>query len=322
MKRKFNGKKRKNVKNNIFKFIVVIIMTIIFISFCLQLTIFNSSANFIKFIMDESLNVNVYDKYTSISKKMLSFINDVNNPITLLEQNFNYKDTSLIYNDIYDGSEYEKMTAYLAPTKELNIEEPLVYIYNTHPLETYIDEALSSTDLSPNVMAASYLLQDVFLELGIPAIVETNDITAYLKENNWAYSKSYNASRIYLLEAIEKYSTLELFIDIHRDAISHANSTTTIDGLECAKIMFVVGMDHDNFQENLDYANYLNELITSVYPTLTRGVMKQTGASVNGIYNQDITTPMVLIELGGYENTIEEVSNTINLIASFLIGDL
>lgn len=322
MKRKFNGKKRKNVKNNIFKFIVVIIMTIIFISFCLQLTIFNSSANFIKFIMDESLNVNVYDKYTSISKKMLSFINDVNNPITLLEQNFNYKDTSLIYNDIYDGSEYEKMTAYLAPTKELNIEEPLVYIYNTHPLETYIDEALSSTDLSPNVMAASYLLQDVFLELGIPAIVETNDITAYLKENNWAYSKSYNASRIYLLEAIEKYSTLELFIDIHRDAISHVNSTTTIDGLECAKIMFVVGMDHDNYKDNLDYANYLNELITTVYPTLTRGVMKQTGSSVNGIYNQDITTPMVLIELGGYENTIEEVSNTINLIASFLIGDL
>lgn len=39
------------------------------------------------------------------------------------------------------------------------------------------------------------------------------------------------------------------------------------------------------------------------------------GDHVDGIYNQDLALNMVLIELGGIENTQEEINRTISLLA-------
>jgi len=36
---------------------------------------------------------------------------------------------------------------------------------------------------------------------------------------------------------------------------------------------------------------------------------------VNGIYNQDLANNMVLIELGGIDNTQEEINRTISVLA-------
>ena len=46
--------------------------------------------------------------------------------------------------------------------------------------------------------------------------------------------------------------------------------------------------------------------------------MKKTGINVNGIYNQDINNNCILIEVGGVENTIEEVYNTMDAISNIL----
>ena len=46
--------------------------------------------------------------------------------------------------------------------------------------------------------------------------------------------------------------------------------------------------------------------------------MQKQGANVNGIYNQDISPNTLLIEVGGVDNTIEEVYNTMNAIADVL----
>ena len=46
--------------------------------------------------------------------------------------------------------------------------------------------------------------------------------------------------------------------------------------------------------------------------------MLKEGINVNGIYNQDISSNSVLIEVGGVDNTIEEVYNTMNAIANIL----
>ena len=70
-----------------------------------------------------------------------------------------------------------------------------------------------------------------------------------------------------------------------------------------------------NYQKNLDLANTLNHKISSQYPSLTRGVITKAGANVDGIYNQDIHPNMILLELGGNENTIDEVLNTIKELA-------
>ena len=65
-------------------------------------------------------------------------------------------------------------------------------------------------------------------------------------------------------------------------------STTTINNKNYAKILFVVGLEHDNYQVNLDNMNKINALAEKYYPGLSRGVYKKSGAGVNGFYNQDI----------------------------------
>ena len=42
--------------------------------------------------------------------------------------------------------------------------------------------------------------------------------------------------------------------------------------------------------------------------------MKKQGAGVNGVYNQDFSPNVFLIEIGGTENTKEEVLNSINVL--------
>ena len=48
--------------------------------------------------------------------------------------------------------------------------------------------------------------------------------------------------------------------------------------------------------------------------------MKKEGYGVNGVYNQDLKENVILIEIGGNENNIEEVNNTLDLVAH-VIGE-
>ena len=43
--------------------------------------------------------------------------------------------------------------------------------------------------------------------------------------------------------------------------------------------------------------------------------MKKQGYGVNGVYNQDLNSNVILIEMGGHENNIDEVNNTLDLVA-------
>ena len=133
--------------------------------------------------------------------------------------------------------------------------------------------------------------------------------------NGWNYNQSYQASRFYVTDALNKYPSLDLIIDLHRDAIPATSSTVTIDDKNYAKVLFVVGKEHDNYESNLDLATKLNDLIKEKYPSLTRGITIKSGSNVNGIYNQDLSGKIVLIELGGYENNIEEVMNTMEILS-------
>ena len=89
--------------------------------------------------------------------------------------------------------------------------------------------------------------------------------------------------------------------------------------------MFLVGLEHKNYQKNLELATRLDELIRQFDSTLSRGIYQKEGPGVNGIYNQDFSSKAILIELGGQYNTIEEVANTIEVIARVLkdyLGEL
>lgn len=199
-----------------------------------------------------------------------------------------------------------------------NSEKPVIYIYSTHDTEGYASSYFNIYNIKPDVKIASYYLQEKLNDLGLKTIVEKRVIKDALTKNGWVYKDSYKASRIYLEDTYKNNNSLKFFIDLHRDSSLKSKTTTTIDGKDYARVMFLVGLEHDNYNANLKIATNINDLIKNKYPNLTRGIYKKSGPGVNGIYNQDFNSNCILIELGGQYNTMLEVSNTIEVLAKIL----
>ena len=323
----------KKKKRKIIKFKYLIFISFIYLSF--SYTFYNmikdnnkiSNEEFIN-ILVSSGNANIINKYktTNIVNNTMKYLLKINikKPETLLNTSIlkygkikkTVKTISLEYNDDYSNmDDLKKVSDYIKDPNPKKIDNPIIYLYNSHQLENYSNESLDIYGITPNVLMASYLLKEKLNSMNIPTIVEEANMSEILEKNNWNYSYSYNASRELLTEKISKYKTLKYFIDIHRDSITKNYSTIKIDDKSYAKVLFVIGLDHNNWEPNFNLATKFNNIIEKKYPGLSKGIMKKTGMNVNGIYNQDVSPNCILIEIGGVDNTIEEVFNTTNVIA-------
>lgn len=301
MRKKFRGKKQFKL-SKIFKIIIIIIFIFLIIKLFNINIKFKIKDDLVKYIISD----NNYSSNNNILNKLIktNTHNIINNPSNLLAINFHSKNKE------------EKKEQVVSAIND----KPVVYLYSSHPKEEYSMEYVEDYNVIPSVLMASYMIKERLDKMGLFTIVEDGDISDYLSKNGMKYSESYKASRHFLLNALEKYDSIKLYIDIHRDAVTKEISTTNIDGLDCAKIMFVVGKEHDNYLKNLENTKHLNDLIKDKYPSLTRGVLEKEGKNVNGIYNQDLGSNIMLIEIGGNYNSINEVMNTIDLITP-IIGD-
>lgn len=306
-------KKVRLKKKRKFKFRLIVYALIFFLGYelafniIMNLKLVSSNEEFIKALIADSNYHLLYEKKASdLFSKLFSKILDVNEPVSILENTFHFEasETAMAYVSNPEIEEVENLDV-----------APSIYIYNTHQSEAYKGDALEDYNITPGVMMASYILQDKLAQIGIKADVLEESIVDYLNLNSMSYSKSYEVSRIFLTEALNNYSDYKLIIDLHRDALSKTSSTTVINNKSCAKISFVVGEDHENYQANLNVATQINDKIKEKYPDLTRGIISKGGAGANGIYNQDLNENIILIEIGGSENTIDEVLNTIELLA-------
>lgn len=296
------------------KFFLIFVLILFLIIKFVNLKIFSNNYTLIRFLLNNS-NHYVSPNYTYKDRlsDLIMYITDYDfrNPINLLRSSYEFKNVlneelSEDGSDLYEVYNYEP---------EVIDSLPLVYIYNTHQKEEYIGNDLV---LNPTVYSASYLLHDELLKRGINSIVEDSDITEFLINNNLNYDDSYIASRVFLENAIKKYDSIKLFVDLHRDALDHDSSTVYFNDKAYSKILFVVGVDYENYQPSLDLALHLNDLILNKYSYLTRGVLTKSGPLVNGVYNQDLSNNIILLEVGGNESNIEEVSNTICLISDVI----
>ena len=305
------------------KYQEIILFTICSISFIFgicffyNLQLYSSNEEFISKILTDS---NHYKKYNNkFFNKLTSIIysSSIDKPSSMIASTFSSKD-SFNYDEEYNADKLEKISKHIDDPNPENIENPIVYIYNSHQLENYNSNNYEAYNITPNVMMASYIMKEKLNKLGIPSIVENADITEFMRLNNWNYNYSYQASRYYIESAIENNKFLKYFIDIHRDSTTKNNSTAVINGKSYAQVLFVVGLEHDNYNANLDFTNSINDKIKLKYPLLTKGVLTKKGANVNGIYNQDVSPNSILIEIGGYESEIDEVYNTVEILSTIL----
>lgn len=308
MRRKFKTKRKIRFKKLILLIIVVYLVCVIR-NYTLNIKLINSNEKFIYTTLDNSNNyVYTNKKSNNIINKISEYVenNIFNNPIFFLKSQINYNNEKKESKNV--SFLYEKNTL------------PLVYIYNSHQGENYGMKYLEEYNITPNVLMAANMLKEKLESNNIKTVVEEENILEYMKNNNMSFAKSYQASRVFLEKAINKYKSVKLFIDLHRDSVSNISTTVNIDGKDYAKILFVVGLEHNNYEKNLDVATKLNNIILDKYPSLTRGIMKKKGVGVNGIYNQDLNENVILIELGSNENNIDEINNTLDILKD-IIGE-
>lgn len=293
MKKKF--KIRKKRKSHNYTIIIILLLLSLFYSFNYinKLEIIISSKKYINNILNDSFNISISNLLNHINKDIF------NSPIFFLKEQLKYSNEST---KMVNASFNQK-------------EKPIVYIYNSHQREQYSYKYLEDYNIVPTVLTASYMLSEKLNNYGIYTIVEENDILKYMSDNNLDHSGSYIASRYFLNKIMSEYDSINLFIDLHRDAINHNNSYIQLNGKDYAKILFVIGLENPNYQNNLKIVEKLNLIINNKYPNLSRGIMKKQGYGVNGVYNQDLNSNVILIEIGGHENNIEEVNNTLDLMA-------
>ena len=286
-----------------------------------------SNSEFVRLLLAEgnpNFTVQKKEKKNFLDSFLSLFHIDLANPFQMIKSNYSYQDYADNSSDEEEqptGSEYVE-----DPYPEKEVTEPIVYLYNTHQLEEYKQENQESYNVTPNVMMLSYIVREKLNDMGIPTIVEENDVSAFLQANNWSYASSYKVTRLLMEDAKTKNPTLKYFIDLHRDSVSKSISTATINEKNYAKILFIIGLENPNYQENLTVTTTINNMLEEKYPGITRGIYKKEGKGVNGVYNQDFDKNTILFEVGGPENTIEEVLNTADAIstvlAEYIKGDI
>lgn len=291
----------KNLKKYIF--ILVLLSTYLYTLTLLEKINLNiNNDEFYYFLIDNSNTLTTNKKTYQNIKKIMKFKPNqlLNNKMVYIEKNI-----PVIK---------EEQTTTINQEKK-----PTVYIYNTHQTEKYNNKYLTNYSITPTVMIASYMLKENLEEYGIYAYVEEEDFQKILNKNKWKYAKSYMVSRSLIEKRKQEMPTLKYYIDLHRDSVKKKHTTTTIENISYAKVMLLIGLDNAKYKDNLKETEIINNMIKEKYPTLTRGIYKKGGKGVNGVYNQDYSKYVFLFEIGGVDNDISEVNNTMTILTQILV---
>jgi len=207
-----------------------------------------------------------------------------------------------------------KNTSIAPQAADIDYSQPVVAIYCTHTTENYAGETRGSE--AGGVYHAAEALRAELSYYGIPAVV-SSQIHDY---PDW--NASYQNSLITAQKLLDDYPSIQMLIDLHRDAgIAKSATTIKIDGESAARIMIVVGsnsrLEHPHWQENLAFAQSIGDICEKIYPGWLRDVRVQSGR-----YNQHLSPHAILIEMGSEENTLAEAYNACHILAAVINDSL
>lgn len=218
---------------------------------------------------------------------------------------------------------------------EVGSDEPQVLILHTHATETYqtwpdlvYDQSFTARTQNTqlNMCAVGERMAQVLNAAGINTLHDTT------LHDSPSYTESYDRSRATAQAYLEKYPSIKVILDVHRDAIEDSDGTRvkplcTVDGEDTAQVMIIAGCDNGasvplpDWRLNLRFAAAWETAMETLAPGLTRPVM-----CAYRYYNQDLTPGSLLIEVGGHANTVAEAVRAgqyaAEALAVLLGGDL
>ena len=198
--------------------------------------------------------------------------------------------------------------------KWADTDAPQVLILHTHTTEPYMTydagyynaaDRTRTTDHTKTVCAVGEAIKMALAAAGVNAI---HDTTVH---DSPVYSGAYTRSAVTAQTYLEQYPTIQVVLDIHRDAVMENGAmvkpTATVEGKQAAQMMLITGvvstsaLPHPHWQENLTFSTRLQQALDGVSPDLMRPLN-----TVASRYNQHLSPGWVLVEVGSEGNTVEE----------------
>ncbi|MCH5316173.1 MAG: stage II sporulation protein P [Eubacterium sp.] len=215
---------------------------------------------------------------------------------------------------------------------DLNIKDkskPTILVYHSHTTESYtlLDVGyytksldLRSDDKSKNMVRVGDELCEYLERQGYGVIHDK-------KIHDTDYSGAYDHSRKTIEEYLEKYPSIEVTIDVHRDDITYDNKTkvkptATVNGKKAARMMIIAGAEYgsvSNFPDweyNLRFDMAIQNKVNEMYEGLMRPIL-----FAERRYNMFETKNSFLLEIGTDANTLDEACYSARLFATAL-GEL
>lgn len=210
-----------------------------------------------------------------------------------------------------------------------DISKPTVLIYHSHTTEgyTFLDVGyytksfdLRSDNIEKNMVRVGDDLCEYLEKQGIGVI---HDRTIHDED----YSGAYDSSRASIEKYLEKYPTIEVTIDVHRDDITYENKTKVkptakINGKKAARMMIIAGAEYGrvknypDWEYNLRFDIAVQNKVNQMYSGLMRPIL-----FAERKYNMDETRNSFLLEVGTDANTLDEACYSARLFATAL-GEL
>lgn len=250
-------------------------------------------------------------------------------PSNIVEQTLTGSDSTAyvsadgVYARNYTDYEVDLTKLEPSPVVLRDTEEPQILIIHSHTTEAYAMDGTDiytesgtarTTDNYYNMVRVGEAMAEVFRAAGFGVVHDTElyDYPAY----NGAYTRSGAAIEAWL----EQYPTIQIVLDIHRDALEAEDGTVyktaaEVNGEKVAQCMLVVGTDaggqtHDNWRQNLALAVEVQHQVNADYPTLARPIVVRSSR-----FNQQLTPGSLLVEVGTHGNTLQEALAAARLFA-------
>lgn len=210
---------------------------------------------------------------------------------------------------------------------EINdMSKPTILIYHSHTTECftlldvgyYTESAdLKTKDISRNMVRVGDEICRVLESKGFN-VIHDREI------HDTSYNEAYDSSRKSVSGYLEKYPSIDITIDVHRDSITYNDGTKVkptaeIDGKKAARMMIISGCEHGritnypNWEHNLRFSTAVTNAVNEMYPNLMRPILFSERK-----YNLDLTKNSFLLEVGTEGNTLDEACYSGRLFANAL----
>lgn len=198
--------------------------------------------------------------------------------------------------------------------------EPQILIFHTHSSEAYTQDEFDryeesdesrTEDKKYNIIRVGDELTEKLEACGL-TVIHDREIYDYP-----SYTGSYTRSGAAVEEYLSQYPSIQIVIDLHRDAIGSGDvvykTKAELSGKSCAQVMLLIGtgengLYHPYWRENLKLALYMQNAMDSLYPSLARPIALKPER-----YNQHLTKGSMIIEVGSSGNTLSEALLAIDL---------